>query len=144
MGRLLCQGRRLRRPAHSRCGSAAGSFGGHQGRQVRSGALPIYWLARTPGLWGVATAAAVITAIGIWTSSRVAKLSGLKDPQFVCVDEVAGVLITWLGAPSGWRGTIVGLVLFRILDWWKPYPARACERLPGGFGIVLDDVAAGV
>jgi phosphatidylglycerophosphatase A len=108
------------------------------------GALPLYWLARTQGLSGVAVAAATMTAAGIWASSRVAKLSGLKDPQFVCVDEVAGVLVTWLGAPPGWKGTIAGLVLFRILDWAKPFPARACERLPGGFGIVIDDVAAGI
>jgi phosphatidylglycerophosphatase A len=108
------------------------------------GALPIYWLARTQGLWGVGTAAVVITAAGIWSSSRVAKLSGLKDPQFVCVDEVAGVLVTWMGAPPGWQGTLVGLLLFRILDVVKPYPARTLERLPGGFGIVLDDVAAGL
>jgi phosphatidylglycerophosphatase A len=108
------------------------------------GALPLYWLVRSQGVWAVAAAAVAITGAGIWASSRVAKISGLKDPQFVCVDEVAGVLVTWLGAPSGWKGTIAGLVLFRILDWMKPFPARTCERLPGGYGIVLDDVAAGL
>ena len=62
----------------------------------------------------------------------------------MCVDEVAGVLVTWIGAPQGWKATFAGFVLFRLLDWWKPFPARACEGLPGGFGIVLDDVAAGL
>ncbi len=108
------------------------------------GALPLYWMLEPLGRWWIAAAAALATLVGIWASSRVAKLSGLKDPQFVCVDEVAGVLVTWIGAPAGWRGTVAGFVLFRLLDWWKPFPARACEKLPGGYGIVLDDVAAGL
>jgi phosphatidylglycerophosphatase A len=85
----------------------------------------------------------IVTWAGIWASSRVAAETGIKDPQFVCVDEVAGVLVTWLAAPPNWQGTLAGFLLFRILDWQKPYPAREFERLPGGFGIVCDDLAAG-
>ena len=107
------------------------------------GALPLYWLVRPHGIMALAATAAVITVVGIWSSSRVAKASGLKDPQFVCVDEVAGVLVCWLAAPVGWKGALAGFVLFRIFDWLKPFPARALERLPGGFGIVCDDLAAG-
>jgi len=108
------------------------------------GAVPFYLLARPLGLWFVALAASLLTVIGIWASSRVARMCGQKDPQFVCIDEVAGVFVTFLGAPAGWKGTILAVILFRVLDCIKPFPARACERLPGGFGIVLDDIVAGV
>jgi len=108
------------------------------------GAVPFYLMVRPFGWWWTAAASAAITAVGIAASSRVARLHGSKDPQFVCVDEVAGVMITWLGAPFGWRATAVGFVLFRIFDSWKPFPARRAEAWPLGFGIVLDDVFAGL
>ncbi len=108
------------------------------------GALPIYWLTRPHGLFALALAALTIAVAGIWASSRVAAETGTKDPQFVVVDEVAGVLVTWLAAPPTWQGIAIGFLLFRIFDWKKPFPARALERLPGGFGIVCDDLAAGV
>ena len=108
------------------------------------GALPLYVLVRPHGIFALAAAAIAVTALGVWSSSRVARATGLHDPQFVCVDEVAGVLVTWLAAPEGWMGTLAGFVLFRLFDWLKPYPARALERLPGGLGIVCDDLAAGV
>jgi phosphatidylglycerophosphatase A len=108
------------------------------------GALPIYFLVRPHGWFALAAAALTITAVGIWASSRVAAETGLKDPQFVVVDEVAGVLVTWLAAPPTWQGVALGFLLFRIFDWKKPFPARTLERLPGGFGIVCDDLAAGV
>jgi phosphatidylglycerophosphatase A len=107
------------------------------------GALPLYWWVRPHGVFALAVCAAAITVVGVWSSSRVAKACGLKDPQFVCVDEVAGMLVTWLAAPAGWKGVVAGFLLFRAFDWLKPFPARALERLPGGWGIVLDDVAAG-
>jgi len=70
---------------------------------------------------------------------------GGKDPQIICIDEVAGVMVTWIAAPRTTVGLIAGFVLFRILDVWKPWPARLAERrLPGGAGIVFDDVLAGM
>ncbi len=108
------------------------------------GALPLYLLVRPYGLGAQAATAFAMTAVGVLASSRVARISGQKDPQFVCVDEVAGVLIAWLAAPASWTGIVVGFALFRVFDTWKPFPARALERLPGGLGIVMDDVAAGV
>jgi phosphatidylglycerophosphatase A len=107
------------------------------------GAVPLYLLVRPLGRWAVGLAACLLTVVGIWASSRVARTCGQKDPQFICVDEVAGVFVTFLGAPAGWKGTILGVILFRLLDCTKPFPARACEKLPGGYGIVLDDIAAG-
>jgi phosphatidylglycerophosphatase A len=107
------------------------------------GALPLYALVRPYGLFALAATAIAVAIAGVWSSSRVAKATGLHDPQFICVDEVAGVLVTWLAAPMGWEGTLAGFVLFRVFDWLKPFPARALERLPGGLGIVCDDLAAG-
>jgi phosphatidylglycerophosphatase A len=107
------------------------------------GALPLYLLVRPYGLVAMSATAVIVAAVAVWASSRVARATGIKDPQFVCVDEVAGVLVTWLAAPEGWTATVAGFVLFRLFDWAKPFPARRLERLPGGLGIVCDDLAAG-
>ncbi len=71
--------------------------------------------------------------------------SGSKDPQFVVVDEVVGQWISLGGAARlNWKSLLAGFVLFRLFDIWKPWPARALEKLPRGYGIVMDDVMAGV
>jgi phosphatidylglycerophosphatase A len=108
------------------------------------GAIPLYLLLRPHGPLAVAAAAVVVTAIGIWASGRVERRLGKKDPQIVVIDEVAGVLVTWIAAPPTTRALVVGFVAFRVFDQLKPWPARAAERLKGGAGIMLDDVAAGV
>jgi len=109
------------------------------------GALPLYWLLRPHGLIAIAIAAAVITAVGVWAASSVAAVTGKKDPQIVVIDEVAGVLITLLAAPFTVAGVVTGFVLFRLCDQFKPFPARWAERnLPSGWGIMFDDVFAGV
>ncbi len=85
-----------------------------------------------------------VTIVGIPAASRVAVLVGRKDPGLVVVDEVAGQWITLVGLPFTAPVAIAGFVLFRIMDVVKPWPARALERLPGGWGIMADDVAAGI
>jgi phosphatidylglycerophosphatase A len=108
------------------------------------GAVPLYLLLRAYGFYVVLGVALALTVIGIWAADIVAKHSGLKDPQLVVIDEVAGVLVTLAVAPLTWTGLVVGVVLFRVFDQTKPFPARWAERnLPGGYGIVLDDIAAG-
>jgi phosphatidylglycerophosphatase A len=108
------------------------------------GAIPLYLLVRPLGPLAVAATAAIVTVVGIWAGGIVERRLGGKDPQIVCVDEVAGVLVTWIAAPPTTRALVVGFVAFRIFDQLKPWPARRAERLKGGAGIVLDDVAAGV
>jgi phosphatidylglycerophosphatase A len=109
------------------------------------GALPLYFLIAPHGKGGLAIVATVVTGVGLWAADRVAKNLGKKDPQIVCIDEAAGVLITLIAAPYTVAGVVTGVVLFRLFDMVKPWPARLAEKkLPGGWGIVLDDVAAGL
>jgi phosphatidylglycerophosphatase A len=93
---------------------------------------------------GTAVAACVVTAVGIPAAGIVARESGREDPGFVVVDEVAGQWIALIGVRADWQHALLALALFRLFDIWKPWPVRLLERLPGGWGIMLDDVAAGV
>ena len=88
--------------------------------------------------------AVLATAIGIPAATQVARAYAEKDPQFVVIDEVAGQLITLIGAPLAWKTFLAGFILFRAFDIVKPPPVRQLEKLPEGTGIVLDDVAAGI
>ena len=88
--------------------------------------------------------AIVVILIGIPAATLVARGSGIKDPGFVVIDEVAGQLISLIAVPLAWKTFAAGLILFRVFDILKPPPVRQLERLPEGSGIVLDDVAAGM
>ncbi|HXR17101.1 MAG TPA: phosphatidylglycerophosphatase A [Terriglobales bacterium] len=88
--------------------------------------------------------AAVTIVVGIPAATHMARASGLKDPQFVVIDEVAGQLITLIAVPVSWKSLLLGFILFRGFDIVKPPPVRQLEHLPEGFGIVIDDVAAGL
>jgi phosphatidylglycerophosphatase A len=108
------------------------------------GALPLYLVIARGGRAGVAITALGVIVAGVWASSIVAREIGRKDPQLVVVDEVAGLLVTMSAVPApSWRGVVVGFALFRVLDIAKPWPVRHFEKLPSGWGIVMDDVAAG-
>jgi phosphatidylglycerophosphatase A len=82
--------------------------------------------------------------LGIPASTIVARESGLHDPQFVVIDEVAGQWIALLCSPFDLRHALIALILFRLFDITKPFPIRHLEKLPEGWGIVLDDVGAGL
>jgi len=91
-----------------------------------------------------AAAIVVVCVVGSWSGSVAERHFGRVDPGHVVVDEVAGMLVTLFLVPVGWIGAIAGFFLFRISDIVKPYPANRLERLPGGIGIMADDVMAGV
>jgi phosphatidylglycerophosphatase A len=108
------------------------------------GAIPVYWLAVRGGPAVVAGLAVVVTLVGVWAAAVVSRELDAKDPSRVVVDEVAGMLVTMIPASAfSWPTVATGFVLFRLLDIAKPWPIRALEKLPGGWGIVLDDIAAG-
>jgi phosphatidylglycerophosphatase A len=95
----------------------------------------------------IAVAICILLAIvGVWASNRVEKFSPTKDPQYVVIDEVSGQFLTYLLAlaPLNWKYLLVGFILFRVFDIWKPFPARQAESLPGGWGIMADDWIAGI
>jgi phosphatidylglycerophosphatase A len=87
--------------------------------------------------------AVLITLIGISAATQVARGSGVKDPQFVVIDEVAGQLVALIAVPLAWKTFLAGFILFRAFDILKPPPVRQLEAIPEGSGIMLDDVAAG-
>ena len=98
-----------------------------------------------PQLALVTTAAAfLVTAIGIPAGTIVALETGKDDPQHVVIDEVAGQWIALIACPVDLWHPLLALLLFRAFDIVKPWPARQLENLPGGWGIMLDDVAAGL
>jgi phosphatidylglycerophosphatase A len=105
------------------------------------------WLAHpTPQTLLIALAALIAFALilGIPAATIVARESGRKDPQIVVIDEVAGQAITLLFSPFDWKHALIALILFRLFDITKPFPVRQLESLPEGWGIVFDDVAAGL
>jgi phosphatidylglycerophosphatase A len=115
-----------------------------------SAAAVLLWAAVCSGLAPsqrtpvVISLAIFVTLVGIPAATQVARATGSKDPQFVVIDEVAGQLIALVSVPLLWKTFLAGFILFRVFDIVKPPPVRQLEKLPEGFGIVLDDVAAGL
>jgi phosphatidylglycerophosphatase A len=110
--------------------------------------VALWWLLAVrlhvhPRLIGIVISVIVI-AIGIPAGTIVARQSGIKDPGFVVIDEVAGQMLPLIIAPVRWKYALLSLILFRCFDILKPPPLRALERLPDGVGIMLDDVGAGL
>lgn len=115
------------------------------------GSIAAWIIALAAGIaldWGRAhLIAAILLTAGpaIWAAGRAAVRAGDHDPQHVVIDEVLGMWLTLCGATVfNWRSSLLALALFRVFDIWKPFPVRQLESLPGGVGIVADDVAAGV
>ncbi len=90
---------------------------------------------------------AITTIAGVWAASRVEPVYGHDSPKIV-IDEVAGQMLTlaFVGRSEGREvlaGAVLGFLLFRFFDILKPFPIRRLEHLPGGFGVVADDLGAG-
>lgn len=104
--------------------------------------LPLYLLLRKLSLPRYLLSVSILAVLGVSAASRAESLWG-KDPGRVVIDEVVGFLVTLVSRPRGMRDILIGFVLFRLFDVVKPPPARNLEALPGGLGIMADDVAAG-
>ncbi len=93
---------------------------------------------------GLVGATVGLLAVGIWAGTQAEKHFEKTDPTQVVIDEVAGQFLTLAGAPAlSWKWLVIGFFLFRLLDIVKPFPGRRAERLPGGWGIMTDDLIAG-
>lgn len=82
--------------------------------------------------------------LGLWSSHVTCTVLEKKDPAEIVIDEVLGILITFFLVPLSWIHLCLGFVLFRVFDILKPYPIRRLESLEGGFGIMADDLLAGI
>lgn len=99
--------------------------------------------ALSPLIYNVTLVAFIFLAA--WVATVAATLLGEHDPQKVVIDEVAGFLVTMAFVPFSWWTVVAGFILFRLFDIWKPFPCRWIERkVPAGWGIVGDDLMAGV
>ena len=105
----------------------------------------LLWLALPHLLWVQVFAIVVVTVAGIWSANVAERHFGRRDPGQVVVDEVAGMMITLVLIPqaAGWW-LVVAFLLFRAADIVKPFPVNRLEALPGGLGIMADDLLAGV
>jgi phosphatidylglycerophosphatase A len=92
------------------------------------------------------TVVLLVAIFGVAVANRAAAFAGQEDPQFVVIDEVSGQMITYFLAFTvlNWKSWLLGFILFRVFDIWKPFPARQAESLPGGLGIMADDWIAGI
>lgn len=139
-------------------------------QKQNSETLPFHW--PFPQIDPILAAQIAITLIvafaGVWAASRAASYWGQKDPQRVVIDEVSGQHLALLlgctlpalyhaapstsaalgmfsaNSPLNWKYLLVGFILFRLFDIWKPFPARQAESLPSGWGIMADDWIAGI
>lgn len=117
---------------------APGTFGSLIG-------LPLCFLLAEIQLSAAIIAALLIIALAIWISNVAEQALERKDPGCIVIDEIAGMAVTLIGLPLNLTTVTIGFILFRILDILKPFPIRILDkRLPGGLGIVADDVAAGI
>ncbi|HUZ45035.1 MAG TPA: phosphatidylglycerophosphatase A [Terriglobia bacterium] len=106
------------------------------------GAIPVAqaWRAVLLGL-----GAGAIFAVGVWSAGGCEKFFGRTDPGQVVIDEVVGQAVAFLLVPhASWKLLLAGFALFRLFDITKPFPASRAERLPAGWGIMVDDVVAGI
>lgn len=108
-------------------------------------AIPVYLLLANTTWFFYLFATIVAFMLGVWVSNTVSQALGEHDYQGIVWDEVVGYLLTMFLAPPGLLWIIVGFILFRIFDIWKPQPIRLVdERIRGGLGIMLDDVLAAI
>jgi phosphatidylglycerophosphatase A len=117
---------------------ASGTFGTLAG-------IPAFWLLAQlpPWLWLLTFAA--LLALSFWVAGAAGQIYGVVDDGRIVIDELVGYLVTVAFLPFAWGTAIAGFLLFRLFDITKPPPARWFDRqLKNGYGVVLDDVAAGL
>ncbi len=108
-------------------------------------AVPLYLLMAGLSLPAYLLITLATVLAGVWFCDVTARDLGVHDHSGIVWDEIAGFLITMIAAPEGWHWIIAGFAIFRLFDILKPWPIRWFDQhVHGGFGIMLDDVLAGV
>ena len=108
-------------------------------------AIPVYLLLSTAPLWLYLFVTLIMLLVGIWLCDKTTRKLGVHDHKGIVWDEIVGYLITMIAAPKGWLWIIIGFVLFRLFDILKPWPISVADKqIKGGFGIMIDDVLAGI
>ena len=108
-------------------------------------ALPFCYLVSMCSQAGGAVIIVAVILLAVWLADSSEKLINKKDPGCIVIDEIAGMLVTLAGLPFNIITVVLGFVLFRLLDIFKPFPIRLLEKkVPGGAGIVVDDLLAGI
>jgi phosphatidylglycerophosphatase A len=109
------------------------------------GAIPLFWLLRALPLPVYLLTVVAFIALASHAAHRAGPYWKVTDASPIVIDEVAGYLVTMAAVPWSWPAAIAGFVLFRVFDVVKPWPASYFDaRVKNGFGVVMDDVAAGV
>lgn len=108
-------------------------------------AIPLWYALSGLPWWAFALVTLAAIGVSVWIAELAERIYGGHDTQHIVIDEVVGLMATVVGVPFAWREVVAAFVVFRILDMWKPQPIRWIDdHVGGGFGVVLDDVAAGV
>jgi phosphatidylglycerophosphatase A len=108
-------------------------------------AIPIYLLLRPLPLWAYLLILLFFIIASSWLCDKVSKELHVHDHPGMCIDEFVGFLVTMINAPPGFLWIVVGFILFRLFDIFKPWPINYIdENIHGGFGMVLDDIVAGL
>ena len=117
---------------------ASGTFGTLWG-------LPLFYWLSGRWLWTQVFIIIVSILLAVFLAGRAEEIWGRKDPPQVVIDEIVGYMTAMFGLAFSWKMALAGFFLFRAMDIIKPYPIRKIDRsMPGGWGIVLDDVLAGI
>ncbi len=112
---------------------------------LASAACVLIWRLAPSSDWRVfLTLLVCLSLVGLVASDRAIRETGLKDPSVVVIDEWLGQGVALMAAPHSWSGAGLAFVFFRVFDILKPPPVSLLERAPGGVGIMLDDVGAGL
>jgi phosphatidylglycerophosphatase A len=106
--------------------------------------LAVYWILPVSESFLFLIAICVLFVVGAWAATEVEKQTGVKDNQKIVIDEVVGIFITLALFEKRLAWLFVGFLLFRLFDIVKLFPAKQTERLPHGWGVMMDDVVAGV
>lgn len=108
-------------------------------------AIPFFLLLRLAGSPSLElTVSALIVVAGAWSARLTEKALGVEDPGPVVIDEVVGMFVSLLWLPATWPVVLAAFLAFRVFDIVKPWPAGRLEHVPGGWGVMADDVMAGV